>query len=593
MKTNIRISLPLLLVFVFGMVAATSCSKDSASTLPLQGTEETTADGPRFIGVIDNLTTRTVLSPAEGGYNLNWAAGDVIAVTGGEAAGLYYATTGGSTTTVFAPVEPSVFHTEDMAVESVILSKSSQGGGTVYSAYYPPAIQNGSLPSVQKYAENNVCKDPMIADNSEDPTTFKFRQICGILKLSISTVQPDIKVRSISLSSDYGFSGSYEIVEGTAVVVYGKDGVTLDCGEEGVAIGQTPTAFHLSVPANRYTGLVIRILTTGNTMSVIRLQAGTTYTVRRAELREINLAADNFGEPSWTDGRAELRTGGDFNEMMKNFVSPVVYQPATDSKIKKVVFKVHDLSTDGGHIENAGSEVPIYMSYDNATATITVTTPADRIFANPSCVAMFENMKALVSVEGLQYLDTENTVTFYKMFNGCSKLKDCDLSGFTADNVGDTRYMFNGCSSLVQLDLGQCSFSRVIGMQNMFTGMTSLQKLDLSSWDVRSLVDVAAVEKLFYGLKSLTEVRFGADGYNDASFRPSSFWCASSDAYSSRPGSKTGTLTIYCSEAGATWLANTNLRWVHSGYSGKTPVTVKFYDWQDNTKVYTPVWAAD
>ena len=592
MKTNIRTFLPLLLVFVAGLVATTSCSKDSASTLPLQGTEETTADGPRFIGVIDNLTTRTVLSPTEGGYNLNWATGDVIAVTGGEAAGLYYATTGGSTTTVFAPVEPSVFHTEDMAVESVILSKSSQGGGTVYSAYYPPAIQNGSLPSVQKYAENNVCKDPMIADNSEDPTTFKFRQICGILKLSISTSQPDIKVRSISLSSDYGFSGSYEIVEGTAVV-YGKEGVTLDCGEEGVAIGQSPTAFHLSVPSNRYSGLVIRILTTDNTMSIIRLQAGATYTVRRAELREINFTADNFVEPSWTDGRAELRTGGDFNEMMKNFVNPGCYQNVSDNTVKKVVFRTRDTSAGGKRIESSLSEVPIYMSYDNATATITVTTPADCIYANSNCAAMFENMKALVSVEGLEYLDTENTVTFYKMFNGCSKLKDCDLSGFTADNIGDTRYMFNGCSSITQLDLGRCSFSRVIGMQDMFTGMTSLQKLDLSSWDVRSLTDAAAVEKLFYGLKSLTEVRFGANGYNETSFRPSSFWCASSDAYSSRPGSKTGTLTIYCSEAGATWLANTNLRWVHSGYSGKTPVTVKFYDWQDNTKEYTLVWAAD
>ena len=33
------------------------------------------------------------------------------------------------------------------------------------------------------------------------------------------------------------------------------------------------------------------------------------------------------------------------------------------------------------------------------------------------------------------------------MFNGCSSLKELNLSNFNTDNVTDMRYMFNGCSN--------------------------------------------------------------------------------------------------------------------------------------------------
>ena len=56
------------------------------------------------------------------------------------------------------------------------------------------------------------------------------------------------------------------------------------------------------------------------------------------------------------------------------------------------------------------------------------------------------------------------------MFNGCSSLKELNLSNFNTNNVTDMRYMFKGCSSLKELNLSNFNTENVASIKNMFIG---------------------------------------------------------------------------------------------------------------------------
>ncbi len=531
--------------------------------------EETAGRAINFTGVTAQLDTRTELSPADGGYNINWIKGDAIAVVGTDGNPmLYVATSGGSTVTTFKPYDPSGnFSPEDMDVDNLgSLSFPTRAEAGQYKAYYPASIAGGELPAVQDYVEGNIHTEPMVADNSNDPTTFNFKQIGGIMKLCISTSASGVKVRSIIVTADQGLSGAY-VMQDDAAVIYGTDGVTLDCGEEGVAISSTAVPFHISVPANTYSGLVIRILTTDNRMSVIKLQDNTVYTVRRSELREINLSANNFGAAVWTDKKAVLMQGVDFNETIKRMAGSIIQQSDSDSNIKTIVFRTNDNSKGEVRMEDPCSEVPVYAALDKATGTLTVWTAADVIYTGRNASALFEGLAALTRIDNLAALNTSEADTFYRMFHGCSSLKSVDVSTFSTENIVDMRYMFYQ--------------------------MSSCETIDVSSFDITRLATERSMDYMFRELPKLKEIRFGAKGEHSVPFRPSYFFCASDDTFSVRTSSSPKKLTIYCTKLAASWLADTQLRWINSGYSGKTKIPVTFIDYKDGVTVYKPTWAGN
>ncbi len=126
---------------------------------------------------------------------------------------------------------------------------------------------------------------------------------------------------------------------------------------------------------------------------------------------------------SWKDGtepaRAVLRTGTDFNEIIKGLTSPGfnpgVRKISRDSLIRRIVFRVKDASTEGVRVSERGSE-PIYATWDVSTGTITVTTAAPVIYANRTASYMFGYLNALEKVEGLSHLNTSETQYFDNMF---------------------------------------------------------------------------------------------------------------------------------------------------------------------------------
>ena len=68
----------------------------------------------------------------------------------------------------------------------------------------------------------------------------------------------------------------------------------------------------------------------------------------------------------------------------------------------------------------------------------------------PTIECYFAN---LVSIIGLENLNTENVTNMSNMFEGCKSLESLDLSHFDTRNVEDMSAMFNKCESLETIDL--------------------------------------------------------------------------------------------------------------------------------------------
>ena len=121
-------------------------------------------------------------------------------------------------------------------------------------------IENVVLSSVQSYDYESFgwCAFPMIAVSADtEDVDFKFKNICGILKLQLTGCMP---VQSITITGNSG-----EILAGPATVIsaydqepeltmssFGYTSVTLDC--YGVQLDEdTPTSFLISLPPTVFT----------------------------------------------------------------------------------------------------------------------------------------------------------------------------------------------------------------------------------------------------------------------------------------------------------------------------------------------------
>ena len=62
------------------------------------------------------------------------------------------------------------------------------------------------------------------------------------------------------------------------------------------------------------------------------------------------------------------------------------------------------------------------------------------------------------------------------MFQGCSSLKELNLSNFSTNNVTDMKFMFSGCSLLKELNLSNFNTNDVINMTSMFFGCSKQLK---------------------------------------------------------------------------------------------------------------------
>ncbi len=84
----------------------------------------------------------------------------------------------------------------------------------------------------------------------------------------------------------------------------------------------------------------------------------------------------------------------------------------------------------------------------------------------------FSGCKNLISISGIEHLNTSNVVYTDAMFLGCSSLTSLDLSHFDTSKVENMDFMFSGCSELKTIycnETWSCNYS-----DDMFNGCINL-----------------------------------------------------------------------------------------------------------------------
>lgn len=262
-----------------------------------------------FTATTESSATKTALSQNGEGYDVLWQNGDQITIVDATSSVGVYKTASTTTKGAFSYVSGTVATTPG------------------YKAWYPASIYNAgtpTLPATQEYAADNIKNSPMYAKSSTE--TLSFKNICGIIRLKISTTMNGKKVRSIALSATQPMSGAISNAatlanNGYIAAISEGAGVTLDCGESGVAIGTEPTAFHFAVPANSYTGLKITVLTTDGDFQTRTLKSDQSIVVGRSSIADITISFNEFKNnlvQYWPfDGDANNAVSGGINAIVE------------------------------------------------------------------------------------------------------------------------------------------------------------------------------------------------------------------------------------------------------------------------------------
>ena len=166
-------------------LALTACQKE-------QNIDENKTDTPViFSATTESSATKTALSQNGEHYDVLWQDGDQITI-------------------VDAASNVGVYHTSSTTAKgSFSFVSGTEATKADYKAWYPASIYNAgtpTLPAKQEYAEGNIKNSPMYAESSTESLSFK--NICGIIRLNISTTMSDKKVRSIALSATQPMSGA-------------------------------------------------------------------------------------------------------------------------------------------------------------------------------------------------------------------------------------------------------------------------------------------------------------------------------------------------------------------------------------------------
>ena len=159
---------------------------------------------------------------------------------------------------------------------------------------------------------------------------------------------------------------------------------------------------------------------------------------------------------------------------------------------------------DNGTLTISGGEVNVGRKWQSYKSTITKVVITGKIVAKgKSLNRLFEQMRLLETIEGIEYLDTSNATDMSYMFYNCAALKSLDLSNFDTSNVISMEWMFSDCSALTALDLSGFDTSKVTDMDSMFYGCSKLQNIDVSGFDTSKVTNMMFMFDNCVALKSL------------------------------------------------------------------------------------------
>lgn len=158
------------------------------------------------------------------------------------------------------------------------------------------------IPENQIYRKNNISSGtmPMIAVATS--RELHFRNVCGILRLRLNTLEQDIRLSTIKVAADKGLAGPIATFEGTDVTWNNPDsetgrGITLSC--DGVALSPEPEDFYIVLPPGNYSGFKIQLETEGPDKKTYSMDE--VLEIERSAITTVNLDLAQFHGGSMED----------------------------------------------------------------------------------------------------------------------------------------------------------------------------------------------------------------------------------------------------------------------------------------------------
>ena len=212
-------------------------------------------------------------------------------------------------------------------------------------------------------------------------------------------------------------------------------------------------------------------------------------------------------------------TTGYFTDIASKIAeSYVVFDEATNT----LTFKHDTKKPAGAFALNEGENLPNWYRTDfygnNSLSIKKVVFDASFANARPtSCYRWFFNCKYLTTIEGIEYLNTENVTNMSWMFSECSALTTLDVSNFDTKNVMEMSYMFGSCTKLKTLDVSSFNTQNVTDMNWMFSYCSALTTLDLSNFDTKNVTDMNGMFSNCSALTTLDLSSFETQNVTDMS----------------------------------------------------------------------------
>ena len=177
-----------------------------------------------------------------------------------------------------------------------------------------------------------------------------------------------------------------------------------------------------------------------------------------------------------------------------------------DEAMNTLTFKHDTKKTAGAFALNEIENAPGWYkpNDDGSNANIIKKVVFDASFANArptSCCEWFNGCTDLTTIEGSEYLNTENVTDMSGMFWGCSALTTLDVSHFDTQNVTNMSYMFSDCSALTTLDVSNFNTQNVTDMSGMFSDCRALTTLDVSNFNTQNVTDMSY---MFFNCSAIT-----------------------------------------------------------------------------------------
>ena len=227
---------------------------------------------------------------------------------------------------------------------------------------------------------------------------------------------------------------------------------------------------------------------------------------------KVRIGSDMFSGCTNLKGYDSSKTDHTFaNCGTDGYFTPGCAYAEFDNVTETLTFRYKGVKPEGAYGLNEGRNLPDWNNL--GTNVKKVVFDASFASARPTnCYGWFKDFTNLTTIEGFEYLNTENVTNMTGVFNGCSALTSLDLTNFNTAKVTDMKLLFANCSALESLNLSMFNTENVTSMPSMFNGATNLKTLNVSNFNTEKVNNMGHMFANCPNLTSLDLSSFNTKG---------------------------------------------------------------------------------